>query len=54
MLYVKTPEEVLDLIHKEFTGIADTELVELSSAIGRVLAEDSSTNSVSAIPVNSL
>ena len=40
MLYVKTPEEVLDLIHKEFTGIADTELVELSSAIGRVLAED--------------
>ena len=40
MLHVKTPEEVLALIEQEFTTVAETELVSLSSAIGRCLAED--------------
>ena len=40
MLYVKTPEEVLDLIDHEFGPIAGTEVVSLTDAMGRVLAED--------------
>ena len=40
MLYVKTPEEVLTLIETEFSRVAQTELVSLSAAMGRVLAED--------------
>ena len=40
MLYVKTPEEVLALIEEEFAPVAGTELVSLSAAMGRVLAED--------------
>ena len=40
MLYVKTPEEVLALIETEFSCVAQTELVSLSAAMGRVLAED--------------
>ena len=40
MLSVKTPEEVLAMIHTEFSPIAATELVSLSAAMGRVLAED--------------
>ena len=40
MLYVKTPEEVLALIETEFSCVAQMELVSLSAAMGRVLAED--------------
>ena len=40
MLEVKTPEEVLRLIKKEFRPISRTEKVPLSDALGRVLAED--------------
>ena len=40
MLHVKTPEEVLALIKTEFEAVAETELVSLSAAMGRVLAED--------------
>ncbi len=40
MLHVKTPEEVLALIETEFACVAGTELVSLSAAMGRVLAED--------------
>ena len=40
MLYVKTPEEVLALIEKEFDTAAAAEQVPLSAAMGRVLAED--------------
>ena len=40
MLHVKTPEEVLALIETEFAPAAGTELVSLSQAMGRVLAED--------------
>ena len=41
MLHVKTPEEVLALIDKEFFPLKDrTESVPLESALGRVLAED--------------
>ena len=40
MLSVKTPEEVLAIIEREFSPAADTELVSLSAAMGRVLAED--------------
>ena len=40
MLHVKTPEEVLALIEREFAAVADAELVSLSAAMGRVLAED--------------
>ena len=40
MLHVKTPEEVLALIETEFAPVAGTELVSLSQAMGRVLAED--------------
>lgn len=41
MLHVKTPEEVLALIEKEFSPLADrSESVPLTSALGRVLAED--------------
>lgn len=41
MLHVKTPEEVLTLIQKEFVPLKDQiEIVGLSEAIGRVLAED--------------
>jgi len=40
MLHVKTPEEVLALIETEFTQVAGAELVPLSAAMGRVLAED--------------
>ena len=40
MLHVKTPEEVLALIEREFEAVAGTELVSLSAAMGRVLAED--------------
>jgi len=40
MLHVKTPEEVLALIETEFTRVAGAELVPLSAAMGRVLAED--------------
>ena len=40
MLHVKTPEEVLALIESEFDAVAETELVSLSAAMGRVLAQD--------------
>ena len=40
MLHVKTPEEVLALIETEFEAVAGTEMVSLSAAMGRVLAED--------------
>ena len=40
MLTVKTPEEVLALIEEEFGVAAETELVSLGEAMGRVLAED--------------
>ena len=40
MLHVKTPEEVLALIETEFGPTAGMEMVPLSSAMGRVLAED--------------
>ena len=40
MLHVKTPEEVLALIEAEFEAVAGTEMVSLSAAMGRVLAED--------------
>ena len=40
MLHVKTPEEVLALIEREFAPVAGTELVSLSAAMGRILAED--------------
>ena len=40
MLHVKTPDEVLDLIHLEFSPVAQTEFVPLVCAVGRVLAED--------------
>ena len=40
MLHVKTPEEVLALIETEFAPVAGVELVSLTGAMGRVLAED--------------
>ena len=40
MLHVKTPEEVLALIDKEFAPVAAVETVSLSGAMGRILAED--------------
>ena len=40
MLHVKTPEEVLALIETEFAPVAGVELVSLTAAMGRVLAED--------------
>ncbi len=40
MLSVKTPEEVLDLIKKEFSPVMNTEIVSLTAAMGRILAED--------------
>ena len=40
MLEVKTPEEVLRLIEREFKALDRTETVALSEALGRVLAED--------------
>ena len=40
MLEVKTPEEVLRLIEKEFKPLGRVETVPLSAALGRVLAED--------------
>ena len=40
MLQVKTPEEVLELIEREFDTVAGTETVSLEEAQGRVLAED--------------
>ena len=40
MLSVKTPEEVLALIEKEFTTAERTETVALAAAMGRVLAVD--------------
>ena len=40
MLHVKTPEEVLALIENEFEPVPQTELVSLSAAMGRILAED--------------
>ena len=40
MLSVKTPEEVLALIESEFAPVAQAEIVSLSAAMGRVLAED--------------
>ena len=39
MLEVKTPQEVLSLIQKEFKPLGLAELVPLSDALGRVLAE---------------
>ena len=40
MLEVKTPEEVLLLIEKEFSPLGRSETVPLAEALGRVLAED--------------
>ena len=40
MLYVKTPQEVPALIQNEFSPVAEPEIVALSAAMGRVLAED--------------
>ena len=40
MLHVKTPEEVLALIDTEFEFVGQPELVDLSAALGRTLAQD--------------
>ena len=40
MLHVKTPEEVLALIEREFAPLGERETVSLSAAMGRVLAQD--------------
>ena len=40
MLYVQTPQEVVVLIQNEFSPVAEPEIVALSAAMGRVLAED--------------
>ena len=40
MLYVKTPEEVLALIEREFECVAGEETICLGAAMGRVLARD--------------
>ena len=40
MLSVKTPQEVLELIDIEFQPLREAEYVTLSTAVGRVLAED--------------
>ena len=40
MLSVKTPQEVLELIDIEFQPLREPEYVTLSTAVGRVLAED--------------
>ena len=40
MLHVKTPEEVLAMIDREFAAVAGMEAVSLSAALGRILAED--------------
>ena len=40
MLEVKTPEEVLRLIKKDFHPIGRSETVSLAEALGRMLAED--------------
>ena len=40
MLYVKTPEEVLALIEQSFSCVAQRETVDLTAAMGRVLAQD--------------
>lgn len=40
MLQVKTPEEVFQIIEKEFHFIEETETVTLYQAYGRTLAED--------------
>lgn len=40
MLHVKTPEEVLALIEREFSPLGRAETVNLGAALGRVLAED--------------
>lgn len=40
MLHVKTPEEVLALIEREFAPVAEPEVVSLDAAMSRVLAED--------------
>lgn len=40
MLHVKTPEEVLALIESNYSPVAGMELVSLSAAMGRTLAED--------------
>ena len=40
MLQVKTPEEVLRLIEKEFRPLGRSESVPLAQALGRVVAED--------------
>lgn len=40
MLEVKTPQEVLALIQKEFVPLCDTELISFDEAVGRVLSED--------------
>ena len=34
MLYVKTPEEVLGLIEREFSSVSQTEFVGLVDAMG--------------------
>ncbi len=45
MLYVKTPQEVLELIEQEFEPIKENmEMVPLILAIGRTLAEDIAAN----------
>lgn len=41
MLQVKTPEEVLCLIHDKFRPVSElTEFVPISAAAGRILSED--------------
>ena len=40
MLNVKTPEEVLEIIQKDFWELPDTEECTLGTALGRTLAED--------------
>ena len=40
MLQVKTPEEVLRLIEKEFKPLDRTEVIPLAQTLGRVLADD--------------
>jgi molybdopterin molybdotransferase len=40
VLYVKTPEEVLQIIRQSFSGMLADELIEISEACGRILAAD--------------
>ncbi|MBQ9912301.1 MAG: molybdopterin molybdotransferase MoeA [Firmicutes bacterium] len=44
MLNVKTPEEVMEIINREFAPLLLSETVDISDALGRVLSEDVKSN----------